>query len=426
MGNPSLKKNLSTAVLIIGGGLSGLSLAGVLANRGISAVVVDRDDPQKQLLEKYDGRTTAISYASHKVLETAGVWKKILPHCCPILDIRVADGASPLFLHFDSAEDAKGNPFGWIIENQLLRRALFENIKKHKKLVRHLAPAEIKEFFREETCAGVILKDGTKISAALLVGADGRNSAVREWLGIETAGHEYGQSAIVCNVEHEIDHENAAVEHFLPAGPFAVLPMTKSDEGKYRSSVVWTVEGKDAEKKLRLPPKEFDRALQKLFGPHLGKVHHVSKPMAYPLRLMHAKSYAGPRTLLIAEAAHVIHPIAGQGLNVSMRDIAVLAELVADHLKLGLDIGSASILEKYEQWRRPDTLTMAAFTEVINGLFSNPSQTLGLARDTGLGIVQKIPPLKRFFATQAMGLGGKLPRGLGGKLPRGLGGKLPQ
>lgn len=411
----SKNKHITTTVLIIGGGLSGLVLAGVLANRGIACAVIDRDDPAKQLQEKYDGRTTAISYASHKVLESAGVWKKMLPHCCPILDIRVADGASPLFLHFDSAEDAKGNPFGWIIENQLMRRALFENIKKQKKRVRHLAPAEIKEFFREESCAGVILKDGTRVSAPLLVGADGRNSVVRKWLGIETAGHEYQQSAIVCNVAHVLDHENAAVEHFLPAGPFAVLPMTKSEKGEFRSSVVWTVEGRDAEKKLQLSPKDFDRALQKLFGAHLGKVRHVSKPMAYPLRLMHAKSYTAPRTVLIAEAAHVIHPIAGQGLNVSMRDIAVLTGLVEDHLKLGIDVGSQNILEKYEQWRRPDTLTMAAFTEVINRLFSNPSPTLGMARDAGLGIVQEIPPLKKFFAGQAMGLGGNLPRGVGSR-----------
>lgn len=397
--------HIKTTVLIIGGGLSGLTLAGVLGEAGVDVVCIDRDQPVTQLNQKYDGRTTAISYASHKVLQAAGVWDQILPDCAPILDIRVADGSSPLYLHFASEVDGTGAPFGWIIENGLLRQALFKNAQCLKKHVQHLAPAEIKEFIRGPGMAGVILKDGTKITAPLMVGADGRQSAVRTWLGIPVQKTDYQQTAIVCNVTHELDHENVAVEHFRAAGPFAVLPMTLAG-GQYRSSVVWTEHGADAGAALKLSPEKFDQRLQDLFGPHLGRVKHVSTPMAYPLGLMHADTYIADRVALMAEAAHVIHPIAGQGLNLSMRDIAVLAELVVEHLKLGLDIGAAALLQKYETARRTDTSLMAGMTDILNRLFSNNMVSVGITRSVGLGIVEKIPFLKRYFVKQAMGLSG--------------------
>jgi len=400
--------HIRTTVLIIGGGLSGLTLAATLGEAGVDVVCIDRDLPINQQTQKYDGRTTAISYASHRVLQAAGAWEKMLPDCEPILDIRVADGASPLYLHFDSEADGNGKPFGWIIENRLMRQVLFKNIQRLKKHVRHIAPAEIKNFIREKHSAGVILKDGMKITAPLMIGADGRNSATREWLGTGIKKTDYKQSAIVCNVAHALDHENVAVEHFRPAGPFAVLPMTRSDKGEHRSSIVWTEHGGDAEKILKLSPADFDARLQHLFGPHLGTVRHVSPPMAYPLGLMHADSYSGERVALMAEAAHVIHPIAGQGLNLSMRDVAVLTELIVDHLRLGLDIGSATLLKNYESARRRDTLLMAGVTDILNRLFSNNLQTIRLTRDLGLGIVEKFPFLKRYFARQAMGLSGSL------------------
>jgi len=404
--------HIKTTVLIIGGGLSGLTLAATLGEAGVDVVCIDRDPPVNQLTQKYDGRTTAISYASHKVLQTAGAWEKMLPDCEPILDIRVADGNSPLYLHFASEEDGGRNPFGWIMENRLMRHVLFENVKRLKKHVRHLAPAEIAKFIREKESVGVVLKDGTKITAPLMIGADGRTSATRDWLGIGIRKTDYKQSAIVCNVAHEQDHENVAVEHFLPAGPFAVLPMTKNPQGEHRSSIVWTEHGGDAEKILKLSPEDFDARLLKLFGPHLGAVHHASKPMAYPLGLLHADTYIGARVALMAEAAHVIHPIAGQGLNLSMRDVAVLTELIVEHLQLGLDIGSGVLLKSYEAARRSDTLLMAGVTDILNRLFSNNLQTIRLTRDLGLGIVEKFPILKRYFARQAMGLSGmnKAPR----------------
>ena len=402
-------KHIHTTVLIIGGGLSGLTLAATLGEAGIDVVCIDRDPPVNQLLQKYDGRTTAISYASHQVLQTAGAWEKMLPDCEPILDIRVADGNSPLYLHFASEEDGAGQPFGWIIENRLMRHVLFENVKRLKKNVRHIAPAEIKKFVRDKASVSVVLKDGTTITAPLMVGADGRQSATREWLGVDVKKLDYKQTAIVCNAVHELDHENAAVEHFRPAGPFAVLPMTRSDKNEYRSSIVWTEHGGDAGKILKLSPEHFDARLQSLFGRHLGKVHHVSKPMAYPLSLMHADTYIGERVALIAEAAHAVHPIAGQGLNLSMRDIAVLTERIVDHLKLGLDIGSSMLLKSYEGARRKDTLLMAGVTDILNRLFSNNLQTIRLTRYLGLGMVEKFPLLKRYFARQAMGLSGVMP-----------------
>ena len=393
-------------VLIIGGGLAGLTLAGVLGEAGVETVIIDRDAPVTHLNDNYDGRTTAISYASHKVLQSAGVWEKILKDGEPILDIRVADGNAPLFLHFATDEDGNGEPFGWIVKNRLLRKYLYENLTRLTS-VRHIAPVEINEFFEDGAQAGVTLKDGRRFSAPLLIGADGRNSPTRAWLNIGVNEWSYKQAAIVCNVLHEKGHENVAVEHFLPAGPFAVLPMTKDKQGRPRSSVVWTVEEKEAAKILKLAPQKFDAQLQALFGEHLGRVAHETKPMSYPLRLMHAKRYTGKRTALMAEAAHVIHPIAGQGLNLSMRDIAVLSELVVSRLKLGLDIGAAQMLADYEQWRRLDTLLMAGFTDLLNRLFSNNLVSVAALRDLGIGIVDKIPALKAFFARQAMGLGGK-------------------
>ena len=403
------KKAVTTDILIIGGGLAGQSLGGVLGRAGVEVVIIDRDAPVTHLGGDYDGRTTAISYASHKVLQAAGAWAAIKADGCPILDIRVADGTAPQFLHFATDEDANGEPFGWIIENRLLRKYLFANLKEIKN-VTHLAPVKIKSFRRDAASAGVVLEDGRSISAPLMIGADGRNSATRAWLGIDVKSWSYKQSAIVCNVAHALDHENVAVEHFLPAGPFAVLPMTDDGDGNHRSSVVWTVSEAEAQKILKLAPAKFDAQLQELFGPHLGAVHAVSKPMSYPLGLMHAAAYTAPRVALMAEAAHVIHPIAGQGLNLSMRDIAVLSELVVARLKLGLDTGADTLLQEYEQWRRMDTLLMAGFTDVLNRLFSNNLHSVGALRDLGIGIVDKIPALKGFFARQAVGLGGSSPK----------------
>lgn len=401
---------LRADVLVIGGGLSGLTLAGVLGRAGVRTVVIDRDAPVQQLSQTFDGRATALSYATTRVLEAAGVWKKIAPVSAPVRDIRVADGGSPLFLHFSAdggdALEEGARAFGWNVENILLRRALHENLLEIKDTVTHLAPARISSFFQDDTQAGAVLEDGRRIAAPLMIGADGRASSVRAWLGIGVETSPYAQTAIACTILHEKDHEDVATEHFLPAGPFAVLPLPDDAQGRHRSSVIWSVEEKDAKRHLSASKPVFDATLQKLCGPHLGKVSCLSVPAAYPLSLMHAQTYVQGRVALMAEAAHVIHPIAGQGLNLSMRDIAVLSELIVDRMRVGLTAGGGESLETYERIRRFDTHLMAGFTDILNRLFSNNLATVALARDIGIGTVDKIAPLKAFFARQAMGLGG--------------------
>lgn len=399
---------IDTEVLVVGGGLAGLSLAALLGDAGIDVVCVDRDKPTVQLKQDYDIRTTAISLASKRVLDSAGVWRTLEKDACPIDDIRVADGASPLFLHFD-ANERGDEPFGWIIDNRVIRKALFDRVKKLK-TVTHIAPAAAVDFEYEGRRVVAVLEDGRRVRASLMAGADGRNSPVRDWAGIDTVGWEYGQSAIVCCVEHELDHDNVAVEHFRPSGPFAVLPMTAAANGAHRSSVVWTEHGGDADAFIDLDDDAFNAELQSRFGDQLGAVKQIGGRRAFPLRLMNAKSYATERVALIGEAAHVIHPIAGQGLNLSLRDVASLTELVVDARRLGLDIGSLAMLKRYQRWRKSDTLAMAAVTDVLNRLFSNTLPPVRLGRDAGLGIVNRIRPLKRFFARQAMGMAGRLPR----------------
>lgn len=401
-------KNIQTDVIIIGGGHAGLTLASLLGSVDVNVVCIDRVDPALQMDQKFDGRTTAISAGSRKVLEASGLWGKLASMACPIQDIRVIDGDAPTFLHFDADETNQGS-FGWIFENRLLREVMFSHVE-NLKTVQHLAPASVKKMSIDEHQTSVTLEDGRRVTAPLLIGCDGRGSMVREWAGIQTRGWSYKQSAIICSVEHELDHENVALEHFLPAGPFAVLPMMDDEKGVHRSSVVWTEHGDVANSAINMDEKEFDETLQNLFGPYLGAVKHIGVRQSYPLGLIHAKSYTSNRLALVADAAHGIHPIAGQGLNLGMRDVACLAELIIDHMRLGLDIGGQSLLKKYEKLRRVDNTMMSITTDLLTRLFSNDILPVKWVRSRGLGIVHRVPPLKRFFARQAMGMSGQLGR----------------
>jgi 2-octaprenyl-6-methoxyphenol hydroxylase len=413
---------LSADVVIVGGGLAGMTLALGLGKVGISSALIDRDDPKKQLAQKHDRRTTAISYASHLVLQQAGVWQDIVAQSQPITDILVTDAGAPknisrmaqpllgralqMSLGFSAEHEGQGQPFGWIVENRLLRQVLYNAVIKNKRNIDYRTSAEAKSFTAVTSGVTVLLKNGQKIKAPLLLGADGRQSAVRAWLGIPVKSWPYHQTAIVFNIRHAKAHHGVALEHFTAAGPFAVLPMTADGKNaQHRSSVVWTVESKDAAALMSLPPEDFDARVQELSGLRLGAVQAMTPPMAYPLQLMHARRYIGPRTALLAEAAHVIHPIAGQGLNLSMRDIFALTKILQRAKSLGLDLGSSAILAEYESQRRSDTMAMAIFTDMLNKLFANNLQSVKVLRGLGMGGIHQIPALKRFFARQAMGLG---------------------
>ena len=390
-------------LIVVGGGLVGLTLAIACAEAGIEVAIIDREDPATMLAEPFDGRTTAIAHGSQQVLAGIGLWPLVAAAAEPILEIRVADGGSPLFLHYD--HHAVGDhPLGYIVENRVLRRALMTRAAQLATL-RHLAPLAVERVEREASGATAYLADGSRLRGELVAACDGRGSPLRRAAGIKTLEWSYPQTSIVCTVQHEMPHRGVAVEHFLPAGPFAILPMTGN-----RSSIVWTERADLAPRLLALDAASFAVELGRRFGDFLGALEVVGPRFSYALSLLHAERYAAPRLALVGDAAHVIHPIAGQGLNLGIRDVAALAELVVDSRRLGLDIADAGALARYERWRRFDNLMLAAVTDALNRLFSNSVPPVKLARDVGLAVVDRLPPLKRFLMRHAMGVVGELPR----------------
>jgi 2-octaprenyl-6-methoxyphenol hydroxylase len=396
----------SVELLVAGGGLNGLLLGLACAGAGLEVAVVDRQDPAAMLSQEFDGRASAIAYGSRLVLDGIGVWPDIATEAEPILEIRVADDGSPLFLHYDHRDlgDDPPMPLGYIVENRSLRGALMLRARALPSL-RLIAPRNVESVERTAFGALATLSDGTKWRARLVAAADGMDSPLRRDAGIRTIEWRYGQIGIVTTVRHEHPHAGIAVEHFLPAGPFAILPMT----GR-RSSIVWTEDAALAPRLAALPEAEFAAELRTRFGDFLGAVAPVGPRWTYPLSLMLAERYVAPRLALVGEAAHVIHPIAGQGLNVGIRDIAALAELIIDARRLGLDIGDDAVLEPYQRWRRADALLLAAVTDGLNRLFSNAIPPMRLARDLGLAAVNRLPPLKRLLMRHAMGTLGERPR----------------
>ncbi|MFL7902985.1 UbiH/UbiF/VisC/COQ6 family ubiquinone biosynthesis hydroxylase [Azospirillum argentinense] len=400
-------QEITTDVVVLGGGLAGLSMAAALATAGVPVVCIDRDSPDRQAGDDFDIRTTAVAYASMKVLEGAGVWKHMEPYAGPILDIRVADQFSPLFVHYDHTEltwDGKNQPFGWILDNKDMRRALFARAKELPGL-HHLAPAQAVSIERTRAGATVTLADGRVVKARLVVGADGRRSLARESAGIKLRTWAYDQTAIICTIRHSEPHNGVAVEHFLPNGPFAVLPMTEN-----RSSIVWSEKRSLVDMYLKLPEDQFIDELTRRSGGYLGNIELVTRRDAWPLSVLLAERFIAERVALIGEAAHAIHPIAGQGLNLGLRDVAALAEVIVDAHRLGLDVGSPEVLARFQRWRRFDTVLLAVVCDGLVHLFSNNIPPIKLARDVGMAVVNRLPPLKRFFMRHAMGVVGELPR----------------
>lgn len=388
-------------VVIIGGGMGGGTLAALLGAAGFRVACIDRDDPARLGDANADGRTIAISWGSKQVLDMAGCWAGIVDSACPIRTIDILDGGSPLLLQFDSSE-VGGESFGWIVENHRLRRNLIQRIQ-NTPTVDYIAPATVAEITRGDEGVQVHLQDGRVIDAALLVGADGRQSAVRDWAGIGTRGWPYRQRALVCTVEHEHPHNHVAVEHFRSQGPFAILPMNDAPDGTHRSSVVWTEHGAERHSMLHVPVDVFNAGLAARFPDSYGRVRLAGKRFAYPLTLQHAYAYTAPRVALVADAAHGIHPIAGQGLNLGFRDIAALHDCLIAARERGDDLGGDAVLTAYERRRRMDNMAMAGTTDALVWLFSNMKAPLPVLRKAGLKMVARVPMAKRFFMHQAMG-----------------------
>jgi 2-octaprenyl-6-methoxyphenol hydroxylase len=393
-------------VVIAGAGFAGLALAIALRQGLGPAFSVVVADPVLGVSHADDVRASAIAAAARRLFETIGVWNDVAAEAEPILDMaitdsRLDDAVRPVFLTF-AGDVAPGEPFAHMVENAPLVAALAAKARAEGITLRSTSVAGFDSASARVT---VQFADQSEIVTKLLVAADGARSKLRGLAGIQSFGWSYAQSAIVTTVAHERAHHGRAEEHFLPAGPFATLPLRNR-----RSSIVWTERTPEADRIIALPDDAFHAELEKRFGLQLGGISVVGGRRAYPLGFAVARSFIADRLALVGDAAHTIHPIAGQGLNLGLRDVAALAEVVVDAARLGRDPGDADVLERYQRWRRFDTMAMGVATDGLNRLFSNRSDVLRLARDIGLGIVERVPALKTVFIREAAGLVGEVPK----------------
>lgn len=398
-------------IVIGGGAFAGLALALALRQGLGPELPIIVADPALATRPSRDPRATAIVAACRRLFDALGVWESVAAEAQPILDMvvtdsKLEDATRPTFLTF-AGNVEPGEPFAHMVEN---RRLIDELVKRADAEGVDLRATAVTTFDSRPDGVSVTLGDGSVVEASVLVAADGARSKLRERAGIATHGWDYDQSGIVVTVGHERDHEGRAEEHFLPAGPFAILPLT----GK-RSSLVWTEKRAEAARIVALPDDEFHTELEQRFGLHLGDVKALDRPRAFPLGYFVARSFIGERLALIGDAAHVIHPIAGQGLNMGLKDVAALAETIVDAARLGMDFGQSDVLERYQRWRRFDTMAMGVATNALNVMFSNDLPFVRSIRDIGLGIVDRLPPLKGAFIKQAAGLSGEVPRLLKGE-----------
>lgn len=392
-------------VVIAGGGPVGLTLALALSRSAPNLRIALIDDRVPGARD--DGRASALSAAARRMLESLGIWDGLSDVAQPIsemivTDSRTSDVVRPVFLTFDG-ELEDGEPFAHMVPNGVLTAVLAQALSGGA--VDILAPASVVDFSVGEDSVVITLADGRSLEASLLVAADGVRSRLRQMARIRTLEWDYDQMGIVCTIAHERPHSGRAEEHFLPGGPFATLPLKGN-----RSSLVWTEGKAEAQRSLAADDDVFLRELVQRLGHHLGTVSVEGKRHAYPLALRLARDFVRPRFALIGDAAHSIHPLAGQGLNLGLRDVAALAETIVDALRLGLDIGSTATLDRYQAWRRFDTTEMGVLTDALNRLFSNDNVVARVARDVGLGIVDRFPALKRVMIGEAAGLGGDTPR----------------
>ncbi len=402
-------------IIIIGGGLIGPALALSLAQAGFRVAVLDRVAASLRAEPEFDGRAYAVALGSMQLLQMLGVWAGIEDHAQPIRDIHVAEGlpAGAPLLHFDPRELDEGR-VGWIVEDRWLRGALLTAMEGVADLIQ-LAPVEVAGVDFESSGATVRLAGGEALTAPLVIACDGRRSAVAEAAGIRRLRWGYGQTGLVNAIEHELPHNGLAHQSFFPGGPFAVLPLPPGNRSSNRSSLVWSERTVEAERLQALDDDAFTAEIAARIGPRLGRIELAGRRWAYPLDLTLAERYTAPRLALAGDAAHGIHPIAGQGLNIGLRDVAALAEVLVEAARIGEDIGAANVLERYQQWRRFDATSLALGMDALNRLFSNHNPVLKLVRDTGLAAVNRAGPLRRAFMREAAGVEGDVPRLLRGR-----------
>ena len=392
-------------VIILGGGLVGLALAAALDSSGLSSIVIDPADPESRNTAAFDGRTSAVSSSSRRMFDTIGISDHFPEAGCPIRRIEVADGLEPGGLAFDPGEDEE--PLGWMHENRHLRTALHARAQAGRNiwLMWKSKPAAVE---RSEHGVTVRLEDGRVVGAPLLVAAEGRNSPMREAAGIRCARWKYDHDAIVSTLRHERPHEHVAYEIFYPQGPFALLPMT-DDEGGHRSAIVWSVSREDSAGFLSLSDDDFSAEAEAAMGGFLGKISLLAPRSTYPLGFHHAARITDHRLALVGDAAHGMHPIAGQGVNVGYRDAAALAQVLVEGARLGLDLGDHQLLNRYQRWRSLDTFMVSLATDGLTRIYGIPGRTASKVRRFGMSVINRIGPVKERLMAEARGTSGDLP-----------------
>ena len=394
-------------IAIVGGSLTGAATALAAAQAGFRVVVVDQLAAHTQVEQGFDGRSYAMALTSVRLLKALGLWADLAETAQPILKIKVADGSSstgpsPLFMQFDHAEIEEG-PMGHMVEDRFLRPLLQRAMARYE-TIEYIAGTALIEQSISGSEMQLTLSDGRQISTSLLIGADGRKSPSAGRAGIKRIGWEYGQTALVCAIQHEIPHDGVACQYFLPAGPLAILPLTEN-----RASIVWSETAQNAKQIMALSEADYLSILQPRIGDYLGKISMAGQRYSYPLDLTLAESFVAPRLALIGDAAHGVHPIAGQGLNAGLRDIAALVQVLKEAKLRGEDIGASATLMRYQEWRRFDATSLALATDTFNRLFSNDNSLLRFGRDMGMAMINAVPKARRSFIREAAGLTGTLP-----------------